>query len=103
MTLCLLTIIVPVALEDSMIDWLLENPLAEGFTSFPVSGHGASEQRLSLAEKVSGRSRRIMFQIHLDRAAADRILQQLKKDYANTDMHFMLYPLLDAGHLEQND
>ncbi|WP_138380721.1 DUF3240 family protein [Luteithermobacter gelatinilyticus] len=100
MSLCLLNIIVPAALEDHFVDWLMEHPRIEGFTSMAVSGYGAAEHKMSLAEKVSGRSRRVMFQIHLLASEAEQILDQMKRDYAGADLHYMLYPLLDAGHLE---
>ena len=103
MSLCLLSIIIPAALEDTFVDWLLDNPRSHGFTSFPVSGHGASESRMTLAEKVTARSRRLMFQIHLEQEAAEKLLGDIKSSFAGTDLHYMLSPLLEAGHLEKTD
>ncbi|WP_321390398.1 DUF3240 family protein [Emcibacter sp.] len=103
MSLCLLSITTPVALEDTFVDWLMDNPLVDGFTSIPVSGHGASESRMTLAERVTARSRRVMFQVHMEQPTAEQLLGEIKSSFAGTDLHYMLAPLLEAGHLEQDD
>ncbi|MFC7050096.1 DUF3240 family protein [Emcibacter nanhaiensis] len=103
MSLCLLTVITPVTLEDTFVDWLMDHSQIDGFTSIPVSGHGASESRMTLAERVSARSRRVMFQLHLEQAAAEQVLADIKSGFAGTDLHYVLSPILEAGHLEQND
>lgn len=99
MTLTMLSIIVPVAMEDSMIDWLLEQQEIDGFNSIPMHGHGSHEDGMSLAEKVTGKSRKIMFQTHVSEETARKMLTQLKKDFARADIHYMIRPLIDAGNL----
>ena len=52
---CLLNLVVTPEVEDAVADWLLEYPTVTGFSSYPISGHGSSEQRMTLAEQVAGR------------------------------------------------
>lgn len=59
----------PPVLEEDLVDYLLSHPDIDGFTSFAAAGHGVSGSSLSIAEQVTGRRRRIQFEIIL---AADR-------------------------------
>lgn len=55
-------------LEEDLIDYLLQLDCVEGFSSWPVRGHGRHGQ-MSLAEQVSGRRQRVRVEMVL--AAAD--------------------------------
>lgn len=96
---CLLVVIVSPSLEHAVVDWLLDREDVPGFTSIPVFGHGASASSMSAAEQVAGRQRRVMFQLHLDRATADALIQALHAAFAGSGMHYWLTPLVAAGHL----
>ncbi|MAT65481.1 MAG: hypothetical protein CMN57_07525 [Gammaproteobacteria bacterium] len=88
------------ALEEALIDWLLEHGEGTGFTTQPVSGHSSRHGHLSLAEQVSGRERRVQFQVH---AGAERIqimLQGLRRDFTGSDIHYWVTPLVLSGNLE---
>ena len=95
----LLTLIVPVSLEEVLVDWLLENAPAQGFCSFPVNGHSASHGGLTVAEQVSGRKRQIRFEVHAPTAEARALVEGLKKQFPDVGMHYWLAPLLDAGQV----
>jgi hypothetical protein len=97
---CLLTLIVSPQIEDALAEWLLERDDVPGFSSTPVSGHGSSEQSMTLAEQVAGRSRRVMFFMHLPRAIAEQLLAGLRNDFQGSGLHYWLVPVLDFGHLD---
>ncbi|PHZ86508.1 DUF3240 family protein [Paremcibacter congregatus] len=99
MTLCLLTITTPSAVEDVIVDWFLEQEDIGDFNSMPAFGHGSHEGKMSVAERVTGRSRKTMFQLHLSLPTVERILAKLKKDFAGTEIHYMMSPLMRAGDL----
>ena len=63
-------------LEESLVDYLLEHG-EEGFTSYPVRGHG-EHTHLSIAEQVSGRRKRVQFELILDESRIDPILAGLR-------------------------
>lgn len=99
METCLLTVLVAPAIEDAVVDWLLEQDVA-GFTSMPVHGHGASPSSMALAEQVSGRSRRVMFLVHLECDAARAVTATLAAEFEGSGIHYWLTPVLEGGHLE---
>lgn len=99
MDTCLLTVIVAPAIEDAVVDWLLEQDVA-GFTSMPVRGHGASPRSMALGEQVTGRSHRVMFQAHLDCDAARALAATLAREFEGSGIHYWLTPVLEGGHLE---
>jgi len=99
MTLCLLTIITPAAIEDVVVDWLLEQEGFTGFNSMAVNGYGLGEENMSLSEKVTGKTDRMMFQMHLDIKLSEIIMANLKRDFAVSDIHYMITPISDAGNL----
>lgn len=104
MKLTMLTIIIPAALEEVLIDWLLEQDDIVGFNSLPIYGHGSSkESQMSMAERVTGKSARVMFQTHVELEGAKNILGRLKKQFASSDIHYMIRPLIDAGNLMSYD
>jgi hypothetical protein len=99
MSHCLLTLIVAPAAEDLVAEWLLEDDAVTGFASTPISGHGSSEQSMTLAEQVAGRRRRVMFLTHLESAAAEGLLERLRRDFAGADMHYWITPVTALGRL----
>ena len=101
MNLCLLTLITPAAIEDVVVDWLLEQQGFTGFNSMAVNGYGLDEKNMTLSEKVTGKTYRVMFQMHMDDTLSKFILGKLKQDFPTTDIHYMITPLSHAGNLKQ--
>lgn len=95
----LLVITAPPRLEEALVDWLLENAQGLGFTSAQVNGHSSQHGGLSLAEQVSGRRRRVQFQIHAEPPRIDQLLVDLAGEFRAADIHYWVTPLLRAGHL----
>jgi nitrogen regulatory protein PII len=99
-SLSLISIVVSTAIEDTLVDWLLERDGVPGFTSMPINGHGSSVRSLSLKEQVSGSKRQILFQIYLPSEQARLIIEALKQDFMGSGLHYWLVPVEDAGRLE---
>ena len=84
-------------LETQLIDWLLLREDETGFTSTAVNGHSANYDHLSVAEQVIGRQRRRQIQILLAQASLDACLTSLLADFADTELHYWVIPVLAAG------
>ncbi len=89
--------IVP-ALEERVVDWLLSRD-SGGFTSRAAHGHSSHHDLLSAAEQVSGRQRRLEFEVELPAAALDDFIAQLSDAFANADLYYTAVPVLRSGHL----
>ncbi len=96
----LLSLVFPPALNDLLVDWLLEQPEVKGFISLPVNGHGGSEHSMSAAEKVAGYRKGAMIQTHMPQKKACELLRRLKKVFHGSDIHYWMTPLIVGGHLE---
>lgn len=92
----LLTLNLPPALEEDLIDYLLSLDILAGFTSYHAMGHGEQEN-LSVAEQVSGRRKRIQFEILLDdEAEAERIISGLGSEVGK-DIRYWQLPVGGIG------
>ncbi|MGD2073988.1 MAG: DUF3240 family protein [Gammaproteobacteria bacterium] len=96
---CLLVLIASPSIEYALVDWLLERDDIPGFTSAPISGHGASAHSLTAAEQVAGRQRQIMFQMHLAEAQARIVIEDAERHFRGSGLHYWLTPVLAAGHM----
>jgi len=86
-------------LEELIIDWLLGREGDKGFSSFPIHGHSARHDALSPAEQVSGRRRRIQFEVHMPSADVDAFLREAGERFRGADIHCMVLPVQMAGSL----
>lgn len=93
--LFLVTINVPTALEDAMVDCLLTFESAQGFSSFPVNAHDHQNRGLSLAEQVSGRQRKMRFQMFIDNQNLPALLSKLKAEFTGSGLHYWVMPVLE--------
>lgn len=93
------TLNVAPALEERVVDWLLE--LEQGFSSASIHGHGARDSELSVAEQVSGRQKRVEFRTEMAAATVDGFLAALATRFAGTDLYFFVTPVLRSGHLHK--
>lgn len=89
----------PPSLEIELVDWLLSQDRGAGFSSASVNGHSTRHDHLSIAEQVSGRQRRVQFQVQLSNELIDDFLESLKREFAGADLHYWIVPLLAGGHL----
>lgn len=96
---CLLIIFAPPSVEETMVDWLLENDAIQGFSSVEAFGHGVRQGGMSLLEQVTGRKRRVQFIVHADTAIADRLVEDMRMKFTGVGLHYYILPVLAAGRL----
>ncbi len=96
---CLLTLIATPELEERLIDWLLMAE-HEGFTTARCDGHGVASSRLSTAEQVAGRQRRIVFWLQLPESEVEAVIAGLAERFAGAGLHYWVTPVLAAGRIE---
>jgi uncharacterized protein DUF3240 len=95
----LITINVSPALEEAMVDCLLTFETAQGFSSFPVNAHDHRNQGLSIAEQVTGRQRKMRFQMYIDKDHVSALLSKIKADFKGTGLHYWMVPVLEHGEI----
>jgi hypothetical protein len=93
----LMTINVPPSLEEPMVDCLLTFEAEHGFSSLPVNAHDHKNEGLSLAEQVTGRQRKIRFQMYVDAEDMDDLIQRLRKDFSGSGIQYWVIPVIDKG------
>ncbi len=97
---CCLTLIVPKALEDNLLDALLEHEtLTMEFTTFEVEGHGRNVIYQSSAEKVRGRAHRIELKIIMHHVDAQTLLRDIKQALPRADIVYYMTPVTEFGSL----
>ena len=97
---CLLTLAVPDALEDEMLDTLRALPhLVPGFTLVKAHGLGTHIELDSAMEQVQGRARRVMVQMALQQAHLPALMDVLKQALPNPQVTYWVVPLLAFGRL----
>jgi Protein of unknown function (DUF3240) len=89
----------PSALEEAVVDCLLTLESEHGFTSFPVNVHHHENKGLSLAEQVSGRQKQICFQIHVDEAGAELLLNRLKEEFGGAGLQYWVVSMLGSAEI----
>ncbi|MCW2273638.1 DUF3240 domain-containing protein [Rhodoblastus acidophilus] len=96
--LCKLTLVYPVATEDRIIDFLLdEEPPLPGFVSWRAEGHGGSFEGCSAREKVRGRIERGMLVMVLGRARLETLLADLRNKCAIPHLAYWIEPVERFG------
>ncbi|MDD5272094.1 MAG: DUF3240 family protein [Methylovulum sp.] len=95
----LLTLNVPPSLEESVVDSLLTLESEHGFSSFPINAHHHENKGLSLAEQVSGRQKKIRFQMYINAEGLAELLTRLKQDFAGAGVHYWVLPVIERGEI----
>ena len=95
----LVTINVSSVLEEAMVDCLLTFETAQGFSSFPVNAHDHRHRGLSIAEQVTGRQRKMRFQMYIDKEHLPDLLTKIKTEFTGTGLHYWVVPVLEHGEI----
>lgn len=98
-SLYLVNIAASPAIEETLVDWLLQFDGSAGFSSYPADGHSSRAQGLTLAEQVAGRKRQLHFLVHLPETDLPVFLEKLKRDFAGAGLHYWVSPVVEAGRL----
>ncbi len=93
----LVTLIAGPAMEEALVDWLLSSGITPDFTTSHIYGHSSQHQNLSLAEQVTGRKRQLRFQMCLEESKLTSVLEQLKADFKDSNIHYWVLPVADEG------
>ena len=95
-----LTLVMPVDVEDAVLETLLDHPdLAPGFTSQAVEGHGRRVSFIGTAEHVRGRAAYSRVQMVVPRSDADTLLALLRERLATSRVFFWMIPAIASGRL----
>jgi hypothetical protein len=93
-----LTLILPMALEEAVLDTLLEHPeWVSGYTSMEVSGHGQSQSFTTAAEEVRGRARRVRIDTVMQHADAVQLLALLKSQWPHPEVAYWMVDVQEFG------
>lgn len=93
----MLVLNIPPALEEDLIDYLLSQAAVKGFTSYEARGHG-SDLELSIAEQVSGRQKRIQFELLIEEEAIQPLLDGLSAEVGK-DIVYWQQLIENIGHV----
>ncbi len=93
----LVTLNVPLSLEEAIVDCLLTLESEHGFCSFPVNSHDHKNEGLSLAEQVSGRQEKIRFQMYVPEQRLAALLDQLRAEFSGSGIRYWVLPVVENG------
>jgi hypothetical protein len=93
----LVTLNVPPGLEELVVDCLLLLESEQGFSSLPVYAHHHENKGLSLAEQVSGRQKKIRFQMYVAEESLTTLLAQLKNEFSGAGIQYWVLPVIENG------
>ncbi len=97
---CVLTLSLPRALEEEVLDHLMAHPdLATGFTLWQGQGMGTRVELTSAMEQVQGRARRVFVQVALSRQHVPALLGALRAELGSAGITYWVTPLLAFGRL----
>lgn len=86
-------------LEEDLVDYLLAREGVAGFTSYHARGHGLVNEELSLAEQVSGRRKRLQFEILMDEADVNLLIDGLA-DEVGRDIVYWQQVVSNSGRVD---
>jgi hypothetical protein len=97
---CLLTLALPLAREEALLDLLQDCPeLVQGYSVLPAQGLGAGAALASVMEQVQGRARRVLVQAVLRQVDLAPLLSRLRAQLAAADVQYWAVPVLAVGRL----
>lgn len=100
MSLVCLSLLGAPALEEKLLDQLLQSPHDLTFTSQSCASHGGhSHDGLDVSEQVMGRGRAVLVQVLVPEAVARHLLADLKALFHGAGLRYWLTPVLEEGDL----
>ena len=99
-SVCKLTFVCPPAAGDNITELMLSlDPPVAGFTTYSAEGHGMSFDTASVGERVRGRVKRTVIVAVLPRAAAERLVEIVRREIAVPHMAYWIEPVLACGRM----
>lgn len=97
---CLLTLALPLALEEEMLDLLRGHAdLAPGFSMVHGHGIGADATLASMMERVQGRARRVLVYVVMRDADVAPLMALLRQAFSSPEVFYWVTPLQEFGRL----
>lgn len=93
----LMTLNVPPGIEEDIVDCLLTFESEHGFSSLPIYAHDHKNKGLSLAEQVSGRQKKIRFQMYVEKNDLSALINKLKVNFSGAGIHYWIMPVIEKG------
>jgi Protein of unknown function (DUF3240) len=97
--LLMVTLVVLPSMEESLVDCLLEFERGLDFTSVPISAHDHGNQGLSGMELVTGRQKKLRFQLIIAAADLDELRTVLQRQFGGSKLRYWVTPILEGGVL----
>ncbi len=95
---CLLTLALPAALEEEVLDHLSSHPQwVSGFSVVHAEGFGAGALLRTSMEQVRGRSRRTLVQLLIQAEDAQELIESLRRSFTTTEMAWWTSPVSGFG------
>lgn len=96
--ICVLTLALPAALEEEVLDHLQAHPeWARGFSVARAEGFGGGAGLHTAMERVRGRARRRLVTVILSQTHAESLLNSLREQFKSPEMAYWITPLLASG------
>lgn len=97
---CLLTLMLPQAREDAVLDLLARCPeLSEGYTLVRAQGLGQGALLQTPMERVQGRAQRMLVQAIVAAQQGPALLQRLRAELPTAEIVYWITPVLAYGRL----
>jgi hypothetical protein len=93
----LVTLNVPPSLEEAVVDCLLMLESEHGFSSFAVNSHDHKNEGLSLAEQVTGRQKKVRFQMYVPEDGLAQLLEELRAEFSGAGINYWVLPVIENG------
>lgn len=98
MSLVCLSLLGAPALEEKLLDQLLQSPHDLTFTSQPCASHGGHpHDGLDASEQVMGRAHDLLVQVLVTDVIARQLLQELHALFKGTGLRYWLTPVIEEG------
>lgn len=94
-----LTLLCSLALEEKLLDSLLILPQVSVFTSSESAAHGVNLSNMNAMEQVMGRAQIVQIQVLLSERDKSFVIDQLKSEFAHTQIRYWITPILEEGVL----
>ena len=97
---CMMTLALPLELEEQIIDFLLDHPQwVSGFSLVDAQGMGSGVGLKSTMEKVKGRARRRLVNILMQNDNVMQLVEALREEFHSPTMAYWVTPLLSFGRI----
>lgn len=97
---CQLTLVLPVDLEDEVIDLLRDLPdVVSGYSLLPAEGFGATAELTSMLEQVRGKAAQRMIQVLLQQSQVQRVIDSLRASLPTPRIVWWVLPVSRCGSL----